>query len=568
MPCERVGDPSSLAVVVVSALVLASCAGGEPARAPLPAAPPPPPALPPPAPPPVAVAPPPAAPPAGGAGEQDGFDFRVVVQGGGPADVLVGEGGGLVLARRALVEFDGEGAHTRWKPYGGEALAPTGGGYSSGYTIRAAIGSWPDLAFVSDYTMPGACGMGDAPPGLGIVRWSAHRWTMGGYHLFTPLVPGELEASSRWLPGTGIAVATSMPFPMMRDYNYQSISLHAFGKAPDRPLPKPAAARPNTSTPPLRRDENGWDRMRCGTLMGSASSISALPTGEVFVLGTQCHDAAAAVEWWDAGSTEHYAVLPKAAKGIMDLPRVVAGTWPVVSPQLGSIVARSANDVHVGGSRTGFAYLADFDGKEWHVVEPPMRAAITSMDGLPGASLWATTADGELWRKRDGGAWVQVDLGKVKARRVRVGSVNDVWIVSDDAVLRSVPGAGTVTLPAIDPQQPQQDWGIEQATASCPSVFVALYNVQKDDAAPNKPFPKTVELLRGHRELASSRFVVTNTGAFGAMVESLEAAKHLVEVFKAGRKGTTPNLLCETPVVARELRFEWKGDEVAQASDL
>jgi hypothetical protein len=359
-----------------------------------------------------------------------------------------------------------------------------------------------------------------------------------------------------------------MPFSMNPE-SRQSISLHVFGtSAPVQSvLPKPAPARPNSSTPPLHKDDGSWDRLKCGTLLGSATSISALPTGEVFVLGTQCHDAAAAVEWWDKDSTEHYAVLPRAPKGIMDLPRVAAGTWPVVSPQLGSIVARSAGDVHVGGSRTGFAYLADFDGKEWHVVEPPMRAAITSMDGLPGGSLWATTADGEVWRKREGGAWTQVDIGKVRAHRVRVGSINDVWIVADDAVLRSVPAAGVVTLPATDPNQPGQEWGTEQATASCPSVFVALYNVPPADAAPNRPFTKTLDILRGHRELASSRFVVTNTGAFGAMVESLDAAKHLVEVFKAGRRGTTPNLLCETPLVARELRFEWKGDDVVQASD-
>ena len=42
----------------------------------------------------------------------------------------------------------------------------------------------------------------------------------------------------------------------------------------------------------------------------------------------------------------------------------------------------------------------------------------------------------------------------------------------------------------------------------------------------------------------------------------------LVEVFRAGRPGTSPNVLCETPVVGRELRFEWNGDEVAQAADL
>ena len=548
------------AAAVASALVAAGCAAGEQARAPLPRVAQPLASVP------SSVPLAPSAVPAAAAAEQDRVEFHVVVQGGGASDVVVGDGGGLVLARRAIVEFDAEGAHTRWKPYGGEALAPMEGGYSSGYTIRAAIGFWPDAAFATDYTMPGACGMGDTPPGLGIVRWSAHRWTLGGYKLFNPLVPGEIEASSKWLPGMGIAVATSMPYPMDTNAT-QSISLHVFGKASDRLPPKPAPARPNTSTPPLQRGSD-YDRLRCGTRLGSATSISALTTGEVFVLGTQCDNAAAAVEWWDADSTEHFAAMPPAPKGIMDLARVVAGTWPVVSPQLGSIVARSAKDVHVGGSRTGYAYLADFDGQAWRVVEPPMRAAITSMDGLPGASLWATTADGELWRKREGGAWALVDIGKHRARRVRVGGLDDVWIIADDAVLRSIPVTSVVTLPAGDPQQPQLDWTFEAATASCPSVFVALYTVPLADAAPNREFPKTRELLRGHRELASSRFVVTNTGTFGAMVDSLDAAKHLVEVFRAGRPGTSPNILCETPVVGRELRFEWKGDDVAQAADL
>jgi hypothetical protein len=553
-----------MAFAVASVLFAASCAGGEQTRTPLPAPQPPPTFVPPPVPAPVT---PPSAVPSAGTGEPERFDFHVVVQGGQPADVVVGSGGGLVLARRAVVEVDADGAHARSKPYGGEALAPLGGGYSSGYTIRAAIGSWPDAVFVTDYTMPGACGMGDTPPGLGIARWSAHHFTLGAYRAFHPLVPGEIEAASRWVPDTGIAVATSMPFSMDPNAK-QSISLHAFGKSADRPLPKPAAARPNSSTPPLHREDGQFDRLHCGTLLGSASSIGALSTGEVFVLGTQCHDAASAVEWWDADLTEHFAVMPRAAKGIMDLPRVVAGSWPVVAPQVGSIVVRSPRDVRVGGSRTGFAYLADFDGQEWHAVEPPMRAAITSMDGLPGASLWATTADGELWRKREGGAWAQVDLGKVRARRVRVGGPTDVWIVADDAVLRSVAPANVVTLPTLDPQKEPFEWATEPATAGCTSVFAALYNVTAADRVANHELPKTRELLRGHGELAAARFVVTNTNAFGAIVDSLDAAKHVAEVFRAGRAGTTPNLLCETPVVARELRFEWNGGEVVQASDL
>src|SRR5262249_43004258 len=56
------GARPKLAVVVTSALFVASCAASEQAMAPPPAAPPPPPALPPTAPPPVAVAPAPAVP--------------------------------------------------------------------------------------------------------------------------------------------------------------------------------------------------------------------------------------------------------------------------------------------------------------------------------------------------------------------------------------------------------------------------------------------------------------------------------------------------------------------------
>jgi hypothetical protein len=223
--------------------------------------------------------------------------------------------------------------------------------------------------------------------------------------------------------------------------------------------------------------------------------------------------------------------------------------------------------VYVGGSRAGFAYLAGFDGQQWRALQPPMRSAIASMAGVPGGSLWATTVDGELWRKPDGGDWGKVDLGAHKARKVRVGSPNDVWIVSDDAILRSIPLANAVTLPAPDTEHVEREWSRDAATPACAFIFVALYTLDPADAVANRDFPKTRAILRGHPELAASHFVVTNTATFGAVVDTMDAARHVVDVFHAGRPNTAPNLLCETPVVERDLHFEWTGDEVTQAPD-
>ncbi len=487
--------------------------------------------------------------------EPERFDFHVVVQGGGPAEVVAGDGGGLVLARNAIVELDADAATTRYKPYGGDALPPAAGGYASGWTIRFAGGHWPESVFMSDYMAPGQCGTGELPPGLGIVGWTEHHWKA-----FDPPLAGSIEAWSRWLPGTSLAVGNEIPYMV----DAQAYFFRVLGKASDRPAPSPAAAPPNTTTP--SREE--WSRFKCGTRLGSAASISALPTGEVFVLGTECATDAAAVEWWDADSAEHFDGMPRAPKGIMNLQRASVGHWPVLAAADGSIVARSPREVYVGGSNAGRAYLAEFDGREWRALDAPMRSAITSMEGLAGASLWATTVDGELWRKPDGGDWRRVDLGSHKARKVRVGSPADVWVVSDDAVLRSVALAPALTLASADPEHPEQEWSREAAKESCPSIFVGLYTVAPDDTKSNRDFPRTRAILRGHPELAASRFVVTNTATFGAIVDDLGAAKHVADVFRAGKPGTSPNILCETPVVVREMRFSWAGDEVVQAADL
>jgi hypothetical protein len=490
--------------------------------------------------------------------EPERLAFDVVVRGGGASEVVAGDGGGLVLARNAMVEFDTDGSHTLWKPYGGESLPQAEGAYASGYTVRVAGGHWPDSVFMADYVPRGQCGSGGyVPPELGLVGWAHHHWKKRAFGSES----GDIEASSRWFPGTSIAVTVSTPY---MGFVSQGISLQAIGKAPERAVPRASAAPANTTTP--GHDE--WERVKCETRLGSAASISGLASGEVFLLGTVCNTAAAAVEWWGADATEHFTVMPPAPKGIMNLPIVDPQThWPVLAGEAGSILARSAREVYVGGSRAGFAYLARFDGQDWRVLEAPMRSAITSMDGVPGGSVWLTTLDGELWRKPDGGDWARVDLGARKARKVRVGSLTDVWIVSDDGILRSLPAASPATLPPLDAEHPEKDWARDPATPACPSIFVALYTLDPADAQPNRDFPKTRAILRGHPELATSRFVVTNTATFGALVDTMDAARHVVDVFHAGRPNTVPNLLCETPIVERDLRFEWKGDEVVQAPD-
>jgi hypothetical protein len=221
------------------------------------------------------------------------------------------------------------------------------------------------------------------------------------------------------------------------------------------------------------------------------------------------------------------------------------------------IVAMSPTEVYVGGSRAGFAYLAAFDGASWHPIEPPMRLAITSMAGLAPGSVWATTSDGELWRKPRGKDWARVDIGPHKARSVSAGNLTDVWVLCDEVVLRSVE-APLVRLPAApDP--------------ACASVWVQLATIQPPEGwgmgtrfQDREDFPKTRAAVAGHEELRGARYFLTTDWRFGAVVGDSETARRLVEVVHAAIPGASQQVVCEVPMVRREVVFDWRTGQVGR----
>lgn len=463
--------------------------------------------------------------------------LHVAVQGDAPQAIVAGDGGGLVLTARSVVEFDGPRARVvrdpfgtfRWLSLGKVDVPPPP-------YLSAAGGHWPDGVVL---TTEGPYGGGAYASST--YRWTDHRWaefplvgeeygdlSPGGvrpYRTYTAGLPvfATFAAFASWASGAVLGVANENSLGML----YEGVSFHSTPTLARRPIP--AAVGPGT--PPAGGTASEG---LCVSRMGEASALATLPEGEVFVAGSECSTDAPAVEAWGPGETAgHFTRLPPSSHGGPN--RVLA------------IAAVSPSEVYVGGARAGFSYMAVFDGKQWKAVEPVMRLAISSMAASPAGPVWATTTDGELWRKPPGADWARVDLAGRRARSVVVGDRGDAWVLCPDAVLRSAP-TESVTLPL--PPQP------------CASIFVQLAAVSPPTDWPppgqtrDPDFPKTRQAVAGHDDLARVRYFLTTDWRFGALVPDVETANRLVEVVRASLRGAPALVRCEVPMVRHELLFD------------
>jgi hypothetical protein len=287
----------------------------------------------------------------------------------------------------------------------------------------------------------------------------------------------------------------------------------------------------------------------------------ALPSGHVFVLGTECSTREAAVETWQPGRTEGT---------VTPLPGAKGDRWSDPLHAVGS-----ANDVWLAYRANR---LAHFDGARFRAEQAPTAQPVSSISVAPDGTLWlvakssdfvrkpAVEAPGELWRRTRDGAWTRVALPDPPdfperargATSVVALGAGDVWITASGRLLRT--GA---------PVAPQRiDWEFDQqlaggsfrvpraATPQCKELFVLLYGLTRV-APPDYDYPLTRAALKGRSEFASARFVETTENGrrfFGAFVPDYAAGKKLVQLVESKVKGSIPQLLCHQPEVTR--RFD------------
>lgn len=193
---------------------------------------------------------------------------------------------------------------------------------------------------------------------------------------------------------------------------------------------KPGAPAPRRS-PPLDPCSSGFN---------VDTAISALPSGEIFLLGRRCDPRTlagpddlstglCAVERWPQGQRQPVVdVLPG--------PSVSEGDtegW--------RLIVRSAAEAYVFGDVKPLkgeeqAVVWRFDGAAWNSeVLPPSLKVLVGVGVDREGTLWAAPA-GAVWRRRAGQGWAPVELpmgwreadGKIEVRGIVVQADGGVWV--------------------------------------------------------------------------------------------------------------------------------------------
>jgi hypothetical protein len=314
-------------------------------------------------------------------------------------------------------------------------------------------------------------------------------------------------------------------------------------------------------------------------------AMSALPSGEVFLVGTRCtvtdddvafHDVV--VERWGAGQARgKVSVLPRLAK-------------QEASAQLTSVVAASGNDVLVAGIRTPVApdgtdakdeaYLAHFDGHTWSAVPAPPTDHLDELQRAPDGKLWAL-ANGELWTTINGAesiTWERVPMPRfadetgVKVSSLWVQDTGAVWVTvgTDDFsyLLRTKRGAAPLSAPS-DAQVSELASELDPAAAyNCESPTLVLLTLSRQ-APKDADMPSVRAALRGHPELeGKAEFVELPflTRRYLAVRGDSDTLSRTMEaVTRAHIPGVDPELRCINAEPTRVLQMDFSGPQPSAA---
>ncbi|AKT41000.1 hypothetical protein [Chondromyces crocatus] len=215
----------------------------------------------------------------------------------------------------------------------------------------------------------------------------------------------------------------------------------------------------------------------------------------------------------------------------------------------------------------------------------PVNTASVGPDG----ALWVIT-DGGALVKRQRDAWERAVLPEgAKAQDVAVEENGTVWVVAGGALLRQGGGegaaAGALALggrPGASGSGAQREGAVGSGASApkpraprafpqaggprCTQNLVVLYTFSKvtpDDY----DFPLTRKALKGRTEFSGARFVVTRDLGqrfLSAFVPSWDMAKKLQARIQREVQGSTPQVVCASPEVVRELKLDLRTGEISR----
>lgn len=488
--------------------------------------------------------------------------LHVVARGVGDGDVAW-LGGTLVLAGQAYVAVPNDQ---------GDIVQSDRETPIKYYGLDGVYGRWPDSIWSYSVDFGGRAG-GNRLSIAGKTDWTLARLQSNLLHFGN--APRKVDPKVRdgglyfglasWKAGAMLA--------LVADDDRAPLALEAFDRSA-KPVVTPKLARGSAAKCETKLLPTG-----SGMSFGRhpvASSLAALDSGELYVLGRDCDTGGLAVESFDRAGVGRVDALPSGEAG--------------GAIQGGAIYAFD----HGAAAATGYskshgAALWVLEEGKWQARELPTRKAIRSLTITAEGTVWLvdTAADyhrGRLYRQPRGGAWAEVPLPRAiaesgeEADRV-AGAVwgerdADVWIVASSGatdadvvdVLRTRPATKVFDGPEGDYQTRLANRPPRPASPNC-ATFVLLYTLQKTTPL-TYDFPLTQDALKGRSEFKDFKFAITEAGGrrfFGAFTPPPREAydetgwrlgKKLVQLVEEKVPSSTPLLLCHQPKMLREVKIK------------
>lgn len=274
------------------------------------------------------------------------------------------------------------------------------------------------------------------------------------------------------------------------------------------------------------RPSPGEPGTACRTRMREARALATLPTGEVFLGGSECGaPSGAAVEVWQPNGTAQFHRLASEST-------------------VNAVVARSPTEAYASIADGGLLYR--FDGSKWQTEPVPFSADIVGMAG-DSNSLWVVLGNGEVWTHAKGTSWQTVTMPEGhRPLRIWIPAESDVWITTRKGMIRTGPRRPPFTMPETANRLPSES--LPQATPDC-GLFTLLTDQQGDEQGPehSSDARRLARVVRGHTELKHTAFAESENTVLVAVSSDYGEAVRLAAILRKGLPGHPIRMVCGLP---------------------
>jgi hypothetical protein len=271
------------------------------------------------------------------------------------------------------------------------------------------------------------------------------------------------------------------------------------------------------------------------------AAVASLTDGSIVAYGSRCSSEPVVEVWKKAAGPSTIAPIPFGQNELSD------------------------GEAQILPAPDGKAWLVDgaiafFDGATWSRVDGPAPGeTIVSATLAKDGRLWVVTKSGLYVKDK---RWEMVELpGDAAATDMVVDRAGVMWVAGAGALFRErkkdepekALAIAVKKTPPPPPKKPAAPGG-----PKCKTNLVILYGFTKvtpDDY----DFPLTRKAIKGHRELAGVKFVVSKDYGkkfFAGLAPSFDVAQKLSKLVEREVQGAKPGIVCAQPEIVRELSID------------